>query len=53
LEIRFSCGFKAGSHGHGEGRAADIAAVGGKSLLAWKQEWDQAIAAADKLSDAQ
>jgi hypothetical protein len=53
LEIRFSRGFKAGSHGHGEGRAADIAAVGGKSLLAWKQEWDQAIAAADKLSDAQ
>lgn len=53
LEIHFSRGFKAGSHGHGEGRAADIAAVGGKSLLAWKQEWDQAIAAAETLSDAQ
>lgn len=53
LEIRLARGFKAGSHGHGEGRAADIAAVGGKSLLAWKQEWDQAIAAADKVSDAQ
>jgi hypothetical protein len=53
LEIHFSRGFKAGSHGHGEGRAADIAAVGGKSLLIWKQEWDQAMAAAEKLSDAQ
>jgi hypothetical protein len=53
LEIRLERGFKAGSPGHGEGRAADIAAVGGKTLLAWKQEWDQAIAAADKLSDAQ
>lgn len=51
LEIRLGRGFKAGSHGHGEGRAADIAAVGGKSLLNWKQERDQAMAAADKLSD--
>jgi hypothetical protein len=53
LEIRLSRGFKAGSQGHSEGRAADIAAVGGKSLLAWKQDWDQAVAAAEKLSDAQ
>jgi hypothetical protein len=53
LEIRPARGFKAGSHGHGEGRAADIAAVGGKSLLAWKQEWDQAMAAAEELPDPQ
>jgi hypothetical protein len=53
LEIRLARGFKAGSHGHGEGRAADIAAVGGKNLLAWKQEWDQAVAAAAALSNAQ
>jgi hypothetical protein len=42
---------KTGSPGHCEGRAADIAAVGGKSLLEWKQEWDQAMDAAGKLSD--
>jgi hypothetical protein len=53
LEIFLGRGFKAGSHGHGEGRAADIAAVGGKSLLAWKQEWDQEVMAAEKLPDAQ
>jgi len=53
LEIRLSRGFKAGSHGHGEGRAADIAVVGGKALLVWKQEWEQAVAAAEKLPDAQ
>jgi hypothetical protein len=53
LETRLSRGFKAGSHGHGEGRAADIAAVGGKSLLEWKQAWDRAIATAEKLSDPQ
>ncbi len=53
LEIRLSRGFKAGSPGHGEGRAADIAALGGKSLLEWKQEWDQAMATAEKLSDPQ
>jgi hypothetical protein len=53
LEIQLSRGFKAGSHGHGEGRAADIVAVGDKSLMEWKQEWDQAMAAAEKLSDPQ
>jgi hypothetical protein len=53
LAIRLTRGFKAGSHGHGEGRAADIAAVGGKGLLVWKQEWDQAMAAADQLPDEQ
>jgi hypothetical protein len=53
LEIRLTRGFNAGSPCHGQGRAADIADVGGKSLLEWKQEWDQAIAAAEKLSDPQ
>jgi hypothetical protein len=51
LDLRFSRGFKAGSHGHGEGAAADIVAVGGKSLVEWKQDWDQATAAAEKVSD--
>jgi hypothetical protein len=53
LEIRLTRGFQAGSHGHGEGRAADIAAVGGKSLLAWKQEWDRALATVEKPADPQ
>jgi hypothetical protein len=53
LEMRLSHGFEAGSPGHSEGRAADIATVGGKSLLEWKQEWDRAMAAAKKLSDPQ
>jgi hypothetical protein len=53
LEISFSRGFKAGSHGHGEGRAADIVAVGGKSLLEWKQEWDRAMDMAGELADLQ
>jgi hypothetical protein len=53
LDIRLARGFKAGSYGHGEGRAADIAAVGGKSLLEWKQAWDRAVAAAEKLADPQ
>jgi hypothetical protein len=53
LEIGLLRGFKAGSPGHGEGRAADITTVGGKSLLAWKRQWDRALAAAEKLSDLQ
>ncbi len=53
LEIRLARGFKAGSPGHGEGRAADIATLAGKSVLEWKQEWDQAMATAEKLSDPQ
>jgi hypothetical protein len=53
LEIRLSRGFKAGSHGHSEGRAADIAAAGGKSLMEWKQDWDRAMASAEKNSDPQ
>jgi hypothetical protein len=53
LDIRLTRRFKAGSPGHGEDRAADIAAVGAKSLLEWKQEWDHAMAAAENLSDSQ
>jgi hypothetical protein len=53
LDIQLLRGFKAGSHGHGEGRAADIVTVGGKGLLAWKQEWERALAAAEKLPDPQ
>jgi hypothetical protein len=51
IEISLSRGFKANSHGHKEGRAADIDAVGSKSLLQWKQDWDQARATAEKLVD--
>jgi hypothetical protein len=51
LEIHLSRGFKAGSPGHSEGRAADIATVGGKRLLEWKQEWDRALSAAEKIAD--
>ena len=51
LEISLSRGYKANSHGHKEGRAADIDAVGGKSFVQWKQAWDQALAAAEKLLD--
>jgi hypothetical protein len=47
LEIELSRGFKAGSHGHGQGRAADIAAVGNKSILEWKREWDRAATAGE------
>jgi hypothetical protein len=36
-----------------QGRATDIATVGGKSFLAWKQEWDRAMATANKLPDPQ
>jgi hypothetical protein len=52
LDIQLARGFKAGSHGHGEGRAADIAAVAGKSLAEWKQDWERATAGGDELSDA-
>lgn len=51
LDIHILRGFKAGSHGHGEGRAADIIAVGGKALVEWKQEWDRARGDAEKASD--
>jgi hypothetical protein len=53
LEIELSRGFKAGSQGHGQGRAADIAAVGDKSILEWKQEWDRAAPAAAKVAEPQ
>jgi hypothetical protein len=52
LAISLSRGYKANSHGHKEGRAADIDAVGGKSLLQWKQEWDRAMSSAQKLDDS-
>jgi hypothetical protein len=51
LEISLSRGYKANSHGHYEGRAADIAAVGSKSLLEWKQDWAEAIVTAKKQPD--
>jgi hypothetical protein len=51
LEIVLTRGFKAGSHGHGEGRATDIGAVGGKSLLVWKREWDRGVATAGAAAD--
>jgi len=53
VEIRLARGWKASSHGHYEGRAADIADVVGKGLLVWKQEWDQAMNQAEKLADSQ
>jgi hypothetical protein len=46
LEIYLSQGYK-------EGRAVDIAAVGGKSLLQWKQMWDRDLDSAQKLIDPQ
>jgi hypothetical protein len=51
LMISLSRGFKANSHGHKEGRAADIDAVGGKNLLQWKQEWDRAMSSAQKVEN--
>jgi hypothetical protein len=52
LEISLSRGFKANSHGHKEGRAADIDAMAGKNLLQWKRDWEEAVSAAGKLDDA-
>jgi hypothetical protein len=51
LEIQLSRGFKADSHDHGEGRAADITSVGSKALREWKREWEQAMAAAGSLPE--
>jgi len=48
LEISLSRGYKANSHGHREGRAADIDAVGGKNLLQWKEEWERAVKHQDR-----
>jgi hypothetical protein len=53
LEIQLSRGFKAGSPGHGEGRALDIAAIGGVGIQTWKEHWDRAKEAAERLSDPQ
>jgi hypothetical protein len=53
LEIALSRGFSAQSPGHREGRAADIASVGGKSLLDWKREWDRVTALPDSGRQAQ
>jgi hypothetical protein len=53
LEIRLGRGFQAGSHGHGEGRAVDIVAVGGKELRTWKAEWEAAAAAGNEPTDAE
>jgi hypothetical protein len=52
LDIALSRGFSAQSPGHREGRAADIASVGGKSLLEWKREWDRVTALAAGLPDS-
>jgi hypothetical protein len=52
LEISLSRGFKANSHGHKEGRAADIDTVAGQSLLQWKQDWDGAVSSARKRDSA-
>ena len=51
LEIDFARGYKAGSPGHGEGRALDIAAVGGRGFLEWKEKYDGAVAAANRQAD--
>jgi hypothetical protein len=53
LEIHLARGFRAGSPGHGQGRAADIDTVGGKGLLDWKREWARALVAAEALSTPQ
>lgn len=53
LRIRLARGFVPGSPGHGEGRAADIAAVGGRHLLDWKWDWDRVVAIAEQLPDPQ
>jgi hypothetical protein len=51
LEVGIARGFVPGSPGHGEGRAADIATVGGRTLLDWKWDWDRAMALAERLTD--
>jgi hypothetical protein len=53
LQVALARGFKAGSQGHGEGRAADIAAVGGKSILEWQRDWDHAATAAESRAEPQ
>jgi hypothetical protein len=53
LEFHLSRGYAARSYGHAEGRAADIDAVGGKSLLEWKRDWDRATARAGVTTEPQ
>lgn len=53
VEIDLARGHKSGSPGHGEGRALDIAAVGGRGFLEWKRKWDEAVAAANRQSDSE
>jgi hypothetical protein len=45
LEVRFSRGFWPCSEGHNDGRAADIVAVGGKSIAQWRREWRRSMTA--------
>jgi hypothetical protein len=51
LEIHLASGFRPNSHGHGEGRAVDIDAVGGTGLRQWKVLWDRAIAVGEESAD--
>ena len=52
LEIRLARGRQRGSPRHGEGPALEILAVGGKALRAWREEWDEAMEAAEQISNA-
>jgi hypothetical protein len=52
LQVGFTRGYEAGSHGHREGRAADIVSVAGQSVLQWKRQWDDAVATACGLPSA-
>jgi hypothetical protein len=51
LDIEFARGLHAAAPGHAEGRAADISAVGGKSLREWKAQWDAALLAGNALAE--
>jgi hypothetical protein len=53
LTIGLSRGFAPGSMGHAQGRAVDIAVVGGKRVVDWKREWDEAAARARASDDRQ
>ncbi len=53
LRVAFSRGYQAHSPGHREGRALDIAAVGGRSLREWERCWTSVLRAARRLPTAQ
>jgi hypothetical protein len=53
MQVSFGRGYQADSPGHREGRAADIAAVAGQNFRRWKRQWDEALAAARRLSSAE